>query len=473
MKHSIILRKLTMLIFLLFFTVMFSDICFCRDWQYSVVDTVGNNVSELQMRRGADGKIHILYYDYVGELIYHASRISTSWQVDTIDLGYDFDNFAVDNFDNLHIVATNNASSLEDLIYIVVAGGGIYIDTLFSINGRVLNADIELDDNDYPHISANFFNQTGTYLLYCYQNSSGWYQDTVTYIDSYTGTTDIELLSNGDIGIVSANPDSPGFVTYGLKHNGIWTTEIIYYYSDACYYNWVCLQYDSANNPHVVVHINPYMARGSVDFVDKADSEWRITSSLDSVYAAARNVPLSITSTDSMIIAFSSSDSLHRGCYYGYKSMDSTSWHYEIVESGATKTLVDMVTDTNNNIHICYLIDSCLKYAYSENSNSIFDSHIQNSPHGPNDLVIYPNPANASISFHLNNATELFPVEMYIYDVLGRIVYHQDNMILSKGANSLIINLDSPDIISGASGLYFLSLTSHDFEAQGKFILLK
>lgn len=444
----------------------------CQLWNCEHIDSLGYSVDNLKMRLDADQHPHVLYYDESSSIIKHAFSDGSIWSVEDIALDYEYDNFDLDSFNNIHLVSTQHSTSYRDLIYAYIDSQGIFVDTIFSVIGRVMHADIEVDQNDFPHISANFSDQSGKYILYCYKDDYGWHNETVSPLDPYLGTTDIELLDNGDVAILSSNLDSPGYVTYCLKYLNTWSTEIAYYYTGSVYGNYISLAFDTNNNPHATIYVNRVRVRGSVDVINFNGSEWYLTDSLDSSYDVRSIVPLRFSSQNIASIAFSSIDSLTRGCYYAYMDQADSTWNYYLVESGNTSTPVDIRLDTNDNIHVVYMRDWFLIYAYHgpfSSINNYDDKGFEEQDH----INIFPNPTNSSINFYVNNVSGSMPVDIYLYDLLGRKVYQRNSYNLKEGENCLNLSFDDSHIIKGASGQYFLRIVGHDLDMNAKFTLIK
>ena len=90
-----------------------------------------------------------------------------------------------------------------------------------------------------------------------------------------------------------------------------------------------------------------------------------------------------------------------------------------------------------------------------------------NSPPSSFALAAYPNPFNAvtQIRFDLPQTS---PVELTIYDLNGRLVEHLASRLFDSGSHSIRY-----DATHCASGMYLVQLTSGEFSATQKLILLK
>lgn len=82
-------------------------------------------------------------------------------------------------------------------------------------------------------------------------------------------------------------------------------------------------------------------------------------------------------------------------------------------------------------------------------------------------VSVYPNPVADNANFMVN-LTQSSNVELYVYDVTGKLVYSNEYMNLASGANNVSVN--TTDL---ANGLYLYSVVANGQLSSGKITLSK
>ena len=84
----------------------------------------------------------------------------------------------------------------------------------------------------------------------------------------------------------------------------------------------------------------------------------------------------------------------------------------------------------------------------------------------------FPNPFNNSIGVQIN-IRELEPIDIIIVNVMGKVVYNEKIIPLSKGVHSFTWNGKNFYGQDLPSGIYFLQFNSLNFQSNKKISYLK
>ena len=152
--------------------------------------------------------------------------------------------------------------------------------------------------------------------------------------------------------------------------------------------------------------------------------------------------------------------------------------NFDIYENANINTAYDIdvneveVNDGILEINLCAEKDNPqLNGLVIEDVSTGLNNNFDNSPNKFYLEQNFPNPFNGitKINYYNNKSQEL---NFFVYDVLGREVYHRNLGIKEKGFNELTWNSGNSKI-SFSSGVYFYSVAGDELHSMKKLILLK
>ncbi len=176
-----------------------------NNWVFEIVDELAYTGQHSSLALDSEGYGHVAYYKSNTDDLKYAFENSTGWYNITVDDGGplnddvgQYASIAVDGNGFAHIsYASWTSSTGYDLKYAFQNSSGWFNIT---IDGEGSNDylgnynDIALDTQDYPHIS--YCDSSNNGLKYAFQNSSGWYTQTVATGGSPGRYTSIAVDSN-------------------------------------------------------------------------------------------------------------------------------------------------------------------------------------------------------------------------------------------------------------------------------------
>ena len=221
---------------------------------------------------------------------------------------------------------------------------------------------------------------------------------------------------------------------------------------------WNSLVLDSSGYPHI-----SYSEASSEDlmYAHWDGTEWQIET-VDSEGNVGITNSLALDSSDNPHISYY--DWTNENLKYAF--WNGSSWEIETVDSaGDVGGSTSLALDSSDNPHISYCKyypnNDDLKYAYF-------------SPLGiEDDLVISeclllgvsPNPSNGTVSIHFG-VPEASLVRFSVFDISGRLVSEIKGVEYSQGSHVVQLNELSP-------GIYFCRMTSGDFSATQRFVVIE
>lgn len=136
--------------------------------------------------------------------------------------------------------------------------------------------------------------------------------------------------------------------------------------------------------------------------------------------------------------------------------------------------------DDPGNFHL-YIVDTQLDNEANPNERDgiVYEAEIIESAAAVSQLILYPNfpnPFNASttIKFQVSNSDNLtMPVDVTIYDSLGKVVRKLENRIISGGTYELNWDGMNDDGRPQSSGIYFVHISVNNFNKSQKIVLLR
>lgn len=272
--------------FALLITILyFTEMVFCQTWQIQSIDSLTEGISSLKSEITDNGDLFVIYRLDISSKLILLSDTNGVWERDTIQFPTQYENFVVDDSGFIYLVSTSYNFNNQLIVCLTYYRGTAHLDTVFASDGMVVGADIDLDNDGNPHISVNYMNQNGWYVMHCYKDQTGWHPEIVCPINAVNGSTDIEITTGNDVFIASANPDNPGYVSCSTKQSGNWQTEIVYNYHNVNFNSALDLTLNRQNIPSLAFHISfPQTVTGSIVCMNRHDNIWDTMPSVDTSY---------------------------------------------------------------------------------------------------------------------------------------------------------------------------------------------
>ena len=237
-----------------------------------------------------------------------------------------------------------------------------WIETVDEIGSSGRYTSIDLDSNEYPHITHCREDGEGQ-LKYVYWTGSTWKREIVDSGDTVL-TSSIAIDTN-DCPHLAYCKNSK--LIYAYKNGSEWNkTEI---YVDGVY-GIVSLELDSNNYPHICFH--DYYGSRNVRYAHWNGSAW-LLETVDSNGLVGFHNSISIDSSDCPHIAYN--DYTRRRVKYSYKDSPDSEWQREIIDTGGEYYFFYPTIDIDSNDcpHVGYYVDDDLfdlKYGYKDGISS-------------------------------------------------------------------------------------------------------
>ncbi len=339
-------------------------------WHSECVDCPPSihSISHGSIALDSEGHPHVAYG---GVKLYHAWYDGTGWRAEVADANFQVGAWAaidLDQNDYPHISYYDYDTG--DLKYAHWNGTTWVSETVDTDGGW--DSYIVVDSQDRPHIAyrdAKGF--SGTAVKYAHWDGSTWQIDTIAALVSSISSRDTTLaLDTNDLPHISYSVadsgDDPDYLyhAYQAARGGDWLTETVetgYYIGD----NVIAL--DKAGNPRILYYA--IYATGSEEY------DWRLNYTW---WDGGQWQNETLVNTDNSIAALSlvlDSGDIPRASYY-FNADDSMhyarrdgAWQIETVESGVrlAEEVSSLGLDSTGQPHLVYLLDNkTLKYAQRE-----------------------------------------------------------------------------------------------------------
>jgi hypothetical protein len=235
-------------------------------WHHEVVDDREVMGGPLSLKLDSQGHPHIAYTEYYGGLWY-AYHDGEGWSYQHLDehpnMYVAYPSMDLDRNDYPHISYCCQSSDSGHLLY-VYWDGSRWVYEGVGPTCWTDNTSLELDSSDHPHIA--FSNNAGSpglyfYLRYAHYDGSGWEYETVDD-DGLTGQHISLALDSRDNPSISYQCDCPSqqeVLRYARRTPYGWETEVVDDTTPDTGRN-TCLKMDADDNPHIT-----YMDHVSVD----------------------------------------------------------------------------------------------------------------------------------------------------------------------------------------------------------------
>ncbi len=422
------------------------------EWHIEAVDSTGHVGYHTSLALDSSGFPHISYVADGGQTVKYTYWDNSTWQVDTlIDItGGDFyiinTSLALSSSGEPHISLTIADLYLSWIVYSYWDGSDWQIEE--PAGSYSSNSSLELDSSDYPRLSY-----TSTHLEYASWDGSNWQNEIVDPVSNVLTTTSLELDSS-EYPHISYYDIVDDDLLYACWDGSAWQTETI----DSVGQVGQCssLRLDLAQHPHIAYNAD---TNGDLKYAYWNGSDWHIET-VDSVGTVGWWVSLDLDSSGYPHISYY--DCTNEDLKYAF--WDGSVWNLEIVDSsGSVGRYTSLELDSQGNPHITYYDETNqdLKYAYG------FETGIE-GPIGNEDFFLHPicpNPASGTINVSFTTS-ESATVDLYVYDVSGKLVRESLAVVYSAGVNQVSF--------SGlTTGLHLCQMVSEGFTATQRFIVIE
>lgn len=405
-----------------------------------------------------------------------AMPLQAGWSIELInssDGGYT--SIALDSEGNPHV-----SHALLDLWYVHYDGSQWHLECL-ETEETSMHISLALDQLNHPHISYRYGMPGNYQLRYAYWNGFEWGKEVVDASDG--GFTSIDLDDSGNPHIASQT--SSGLL-YARWTGSQWKKEIV---DTDCWKEASSIALDNANFPHIAyVYMNDYLKLASW-----SGSQWNYVL-IDSGYAlACEKLSLVLDEDQNPQVAYVNSPDVMYAFYDGFQ------WQHEVVKQdcGVPLTSISMKLDATGVPHITCTdpATASVFYAFRDEgqwttefieqgsgvSLALSDEGLARITFGMGiDGVKYaeeyetciehqnqeqfnfleaagPNPVVDILNLTLNLGNET-RVDIAMYDLNGRAVFHRRFSGIGNGTELLKLDLDGI-----FPGIYLCRISSSNY----------
>lgn len=197
------------------------------EWVVETVDQTPGVGEHASIASGADGSLHIAYFDDLNRDLKYARRDDDGWHIETVGSGGKFTSVALDAEGRPHITYQD-----EDLNYAWKADDGWRIEVIDVPYAPGGFSSLALAQDGMPHISH--YEMILDNLLYSFKDGEGWHTETIAEqgdagmhssiaIDD-TGRPHISYNDRWQYSIAYARKDPAGWQIEALGQGGSWTS---------------------------------------------------------------------------------------------------------------------------------------------------------------------------------------------------------------------------------------------------------
>lgn len=201
--------------------------CNGGEWAVETVDPAPGVGMHASLACGADGSLHIAYFDDLNQDLKYAHRDGAGWHIETVGNGGKFTSVALDAQGRPHITYQD-----EDLNYAWRADDGWHIEVIDVPYAPGGFSSLALDSQGRPHISH--YEMINDDLLYSFKDAAGWQTETVASqgdvgwhssiaVDA-EGRPHISYYDRWQYSVAYARRDSAGWLIDTLGRGGNWTS---------------------------------------------------------------------------------------------------------------------------------------------------------------------------------------------------------------------------------------------------------
>jgi len=324
------------------------------DWALETVDdSIGGIQNYSSIAVDSEGKVHIAYYDDVGDDLKWAYYNGSSWNIETVDSTGNVGqhcSIVVDSSNTPHISYQDDTNG--NIKYATRIGTDNWATETVDDTGKLgdgLGTSIDIDSDSIIHIAYAVECATVEELRYAYMSGATW---NIEVVDTSDGVASPSLaLDSSDIPHIGYV--DPNYFKHAYKKNGSWTVENV----EATGGSWledVSLALDSSDNPHMVYALGDPR---QLKYASKSGTWSSETIETDGAGVCACQNTLFIYS-DIPHVAYTFTAN-----YYVKYAVKNGSWSIETVDDNSNFLDVSIAVDTN--IHISYhdFTNADLEYA--------------------------------------------------------------------------------------------------------------
>lgn len=329
--------------------------------------------------------------------------------------------------------------------------GGVWDTVTFDFSPTYLCfSSLDIDSSGYPRIAHSFWYDLG-FLSW---DGSSW-QNEIIDTDTIGGNWNIPSMELDALGHahIAYFSHSENDLKYAYYDGSVWITDSVIDSSGVENMQpSLCL--DSSGFPHIA-----YLISGSLKYAYSDGAEWHV----ETVVSSGINYYPSLDLDSSDLPYISYYDFSNRDLKFVYKI--GSEWQFETVdEIGDVGSYSSMVLDPAGGAHISYIdvTNASLKYAYNYTTGTEDNNRIEIANY--NLLPIRPNPSSGTITIEYFAPVSTC-VDLSIYNITGRLVWHSLLPNASSDQNSLSIS-------SLDTGVYLCRMAVSDFSQVERFTII-
>ena len=338
-------------------------------WHTDVVPLATYIDDPFSLALDANGLPHLSFQRFTDYALAHGYKDAAGWHIETVaDPGYSnvYNSIAVDASGYAHIAYRDDNTGA--LYYAYQDTSGWHTEMVDDTGGT--HPSLVLDADGRPHVSFYGFWQ----LRYAYRDETGWHAEQVGgEARGYYISLALDAAGGPHLSFVGgSNQDQ---LTYAYHDETGWHTELVFQGGgDVGLHPWLAL--DAAGEPHL-----SYQGANSLRYAyhDAGSQTWHVEI-VDPDFGSGWYSSLSIDAEGQVHIAY-------RGAGVEYASRDTTGWHTETVDAGASPSTLSLRHDAAGQPHLAYMDwnDHNLKYATRDGSGW----HVEMVPTGSSGYVSY------------------------------------------------------------------------------------
>ena len=332
-------------------------------WEISTIDdSVDRTFNDVSMKIDSNGFTHVVYdYFYQEQLglstLKYAYWNGEGWTFQIIESGIPYGNVSMqlDSNNRPHIAYTVDS----DLKYCFWDGMKWNITTVYSNTGRsIYDISMDLDRSELPQICWQDWGYGEMILTLSSFDGTNW---TTEQIDYPTSETPSMAIDNNNIPHICCGWD--GSLKYTTKIDNQWVIQIVPgEYGDGGY---ASLKLDSNGNPHIAQQ-NFLKNKLMYHYFDGLT--WHSETVESFGYGHGMATSLVLDSNNRPYISYR-----WNGLKYAFRDNNGT-WNTQVVSSSTTGFDSNIDLDNQNNMHICYIDGTSLKYAVADTTIPVVNS---------------------------------------------------------------------------------------------------
>ncbi|HJM30639.1 MAG TPA: Ig domain-containing protein, partial [Candidatus Thalassarchaeaceae archaeon] len=440
----------------------------------------------------SNDKVHIVFYRYDNENIYHSTNATASgnWETNDIDTNGDVGEYcsiAIDSNDGLHVSYFKSTTS-GSLKYAYKASGSNWgsswsTTTVDNAGGKYTS--IAIDSNDKPHIVyRDGGSSNGGDLAYAEKTSGSW-------------SVDSPLLAAGDVALTSIAIDSDDHIHIAYYDSN--NNDMDYYTNTSGSWANTFLENIGASTGgmDLDIAIDPTTDQPGISYFDKIATALKYTYYTGSSWSSA-TVENSADYGRFNSIAYDSLGNVHISHERNvdddlYYTSDKTgSWVSTAVDTNAAGVYTAIAVDSNDDAHIAYRYNTntgkrlYVATVQGHNAGSVTRTNVTGatcsiSPSLPSGLTLNqgtctisgtPTVAGSNTTYNLTatastGISKTGEFNLWVVTAPNSLAYSPENMTLTKG---VAMSTNTPSVGGGAvtsweitpavpSGLSFSSST--------------